>query len=60
MSGQVALSPRGTNSFGWAPIFIPEGYDRTYAELSHQEQAPIAMRNKALNELRAFLATRYK
>jgi len=34
MSGNIALKPKGDNSFGWAPLFIPDGMDRTYAELS--------------------------
>ncbi len=55
MAGSVSDSPRGSNSFGWASVFIPEGYDKTYAELTNEEQAPIAMRNKALKELREFL-----
>lgn len=55
MAGSVAEAPRGENSFGWAPIFIPEGFDKTYAELTNEEQAPIAMRNKALSKLHAIL-----
>ena len=47
----------GDNSFGWSPIFIPEGYEKTYAELSTEEQAPVAMRNKALSKLRDFLSS---
>ncbi len=57
MVGSVALSPRGDNSFGWSPIFIPEGYEKTYAELSTEEQSLVAMRNKALPKLREFLTS---
>jgi non-canonical purine NTP pyrophosphatase (RdgB/HAM1 family) len=57
MTGSVVSSPRGNNSFGWAPIFMPDGYDKTYAELSDKEQAPIAMRNIALAKLREFLVS---
>ena len=55
MAGTVAESPRGDNSFGWSPIFIPEGYDKTYAELSDDERAPFAMRNVALKKFRDFI-----
>ncbi len=56
MAGTVAQSPRGDNSFGWSPVFIPEGYDKTYAELSDDERAPFAMRNIALKKFRDFIA----
>ncbi len=55
MEGTVALSPRGANSFGWANVFIPEGMERTYAELTREEQVPIAMRRKALEKLRSIV-----
>jgi len=53
MRGMVADHPRGGNSFSWGSIFIPTGSNRTYAELSHEEQERIAMRKKALRHLRA-------
>jgi non-canonical purine NTP pyrophosphatase (RdgB/HAM1 family) len=55
MEGTVAEHPRGSNSFGWAAIFVPTGMTKTYAELSNEEQAPIAMRRKALEKLRALI-----
>jgi inosine triphosphate pyrophosphatase len=55
MAGTIAEHPKGDNSFGWAPVFIPDGMDRTYAELSKEEQKPIAMRNKAFEKLRVLL-----
>ena len=51
MEGTVADHPRGANSFGWASVFVPAGTTKTYAELSNEEQAPIAMRRKALEKL---------
>lgn len=48
MHGTVAEHPRGGNSFGWGDIFIPEGQDLTYAEMSVEEQGQHAMRRKAL------------
>lgn len=55
MAGSVADHPQGGNSFGWANIFIPDGMTKTYAELTHAEQEPIAMRRKALEKFRALL-----
>lgn len=51
MSGVVAETPKGTRSFGWAAIIIPEGKTKTYAEMSDEEQAEVAMRKKALKKL---------
>ncbi len=51
MPGTVADTPRGTRSFGWASIIIPEGKTKTYAEMSDEEQAEVAMRKKALEKL---------
>ena len=55
MEGTVAMSPKGSNGFGWASVFIPDGYDKTYAEMTHEEQSPISMRNIALKKLREYL-----
>jgi non-canonical purine NTP pyrophosphatase (RdgB/HAM1 family) len=55
MEGTVAEHPCGSNSFGWAAIFVPAGMTKTYAELSNEEQVPIAMRRKALEKLRALI-----
>jgi len=55
MRGTIAEHPKGERSFGWAPIVIPEGLDKTYAELSDEEQEEVAMRVKALKKLRTLL-----
>lgn len=55
MAGTISDSPKGSNSFGWSSIFIPEGHDRTYAEMADEERASFAMRNKALKGVREFL-----
>ncbi|HEY0948421.1 MAG TPA: non-canonical purine NTP pyrophosphatase [Candidatus Paceibacterota bacterium] len=59
MPGSVADTPRGTRSFGWASIVVPEGKEKTYAEMSDEEQAEVAMRKKALLRLREALASLY-
>ena len=55
MAGTVSSSPLGSNSFGWASIFIPEGHEKTYAELTNDEHGPFSMRKKALKKLRDYL-----
>ena len=46
--GRLAEEPRGTNGFGYDPIFIPDGFTRTYAELTAEEKNQISHRSKAL------------
>lgn len=46
---------RGPPAFGWDPIFQPEGYTKTYAELSAAEKNAISHRSCALHSLRTFL-----
>ena len=53
--GRLAESPRGTNGFGYDPIFIPDGFSRTYAELTSEEKNKISHRAKALEKMREIL-----
>lgn len=49
--GKLAESPRGTNGFGYDPIFIPDGFDRTYAQLSDDEKNQISHRAQAVKKI---------
>lgn len=51
MRGCIARTPRGENGFGYDPLFIPEGYEVTSAELSPEEKNAISHRGKAFREL---------
>ncbi len=53
--GVLAESPRGTNGFGYDPIFIPDGFTRTYAELTAEEKNKISHRARALAKMREIL-----
>ena len=49
--GQVIHEPRGTNGFGYDPLFIPDGYSQTTAELNLDEKNKISHRAKAFKSL---------
>lgn len=49
--GQIALSPRGTAGFGYDPVFIPDGYTQTLAELGSPVKNKISHRRRALEGL---------
>ena len=53
--GRVAEQPRGRHGFGWNAVFIPEGSDKTYAEMTDQEVEAFSFRAQAIAKLRAFL-----
>ena len=60
MPGRLVRAPRGTNGFGYDPIFVPTGYDRTSAELSVAEKDAISHRGQALRALAQELAGRFE
>lgn len=49
------VPPRGELGWGWDPIFEPEGYDKTYGEMTMEEKTDISMRRIALQKLKDFL-----
>jgi XTP/dITP diphosphohydrolase len=53
--GVLVPKPRGTRGFGYDPIFVPAGWDRTMAELTDDEKDRISHRGRALRELGALL-----
>lgn len=53
--GSIIEGQRGINGFGYDPIFLIEGSDRTMAELSEDEKNRISHRGKALNEVLKYL-----
>ena len=53
--GTIAPSPRGERGFGWDPIFIPEGHEKTWGEMTIEEQKETSMRRIALKKLEIFL-----
>lgn len=53
--GGIAHSKQGAGGFGYDPVFIPEGYDRTFAELGDDVKNRISHRAKATEKLVAYL-----
>ncbi len=51
VDGQIALTPQGSSGFGFDPIFIPDGYQQTFAELGAEIKNKISHRGRALNQL---------
>ena len=54
--GRLGESPRGTNGFGYDPIFLPDGYTRTYAELTADEKNQISHRARSFAKMKNLLA----
>ena len=50
--GTILSAPRGENGFGYDPVFRPDGFDRSMAELTMEEKNAISHRGKALAQFR--------
>ncbi len=55
VKGTIAYGPRGTNGFGYDPVFIPTGYRSTFAELEPGEKNRISHRSAALQKCMGYL-----
>ena len=55
INGQIIEERIGTNGFGYDPIFVADGYQKTFAELTLEEKARISHRGIAVKELIIFL-----
>ena len=55
MEGSIAKARSGAGGFGYDPVFMPEGYDCTAAELSEEQKNAISHRGKALRAMAAAL-----
>ena len=55
IDGKISTKPKGSNGFGYDPIFIPEGHEKTFAEMSIKEKNTMSHRKIALMKLESFL-----
>ncbi len=55
LEGTIADKPRGEGGFGWDVIFIPQGYTKTYAEMSEKEMFEVSLRRLALEKLKKII-----
>lgn len=53
------IKPVGENGFGWDRIFKPDGYNKTFAEMSFKEKNKISMRRNVFMKLKSFLEKEY-
>lgn len=53
--GNIAFEPKGDEGFGYDPIFIPDGFSCSFAELSEDEKNNISHRGRALKKLLTYL-----
>ena len=53
--GRIGFEPRGNNGFGYDPLFIPFGFEQTFAELGEEAKNRLSHRSKALEKLSARL-----
>jgi XTP/dITP diphosphohydrolase len=59
-SGRIVLSSRGNNGFGYDPIFIPEGYEHTFAQLGNGIKNSISHRAIALEKMIHIMVKHYQ
>jgi inosine triphosphate pyrophosphatase len=50
----VIVEPRGARDFGWDPVFQPDGYEQTYAELPKEVKNKISHRYRAIDLMREY------
>jgi len=55
IEGEILENERGTNGFGYDPLFLPKGFTRAYAELSLEEKNQISHRARAMQKAAEFL-----
>ena len=54
-NGRIAVKPSGTNGFGYDPVFVPDGFDQTFGEISAEIKQKISHRARATAKIIRFL-----
>lgn len=55
VGGTIIFTKRGNQGFGYDPIFVPNGFDRTFAEMTISEKSSLSHRARAFSKLEKFL-----
>ena len=55
VEGRIAEAESGAEGFGYDPLFVPDGFDRTFAEMSAEEKNAVSHRGRAVRKLAEFL-----
>lgn len=55
VEGHISMEPFGTGGFGYDPLFVPEGFDRTFGEMDAPEKHGLSHRGQAMGKFRAYL-----
>jgi len=55
IEGTISKTIRGSSGFGWDPIFIPDGFDKSFAEMTSEEKNVVSMRRHALENMKVSL-----
>ena len=57
VEGRLVRVPRGSGGFGYDPVFLPDGFDRTTAEMTAEEKDAISHRGRAFRALTPFIVS---
>jgi XTP/dITP diphosphohydrolase len=55
VAGRIAVAPRGESGFGYDPVFVPAGYERTFAEMKAEEKNRLSHRARAFSKIKKYL-----
>lgn len=55
VDGKIIENQRGTSGFGYDPVFLPDGFEQTFAEMSDEEKNCISHRGRAMRKMMDFL-----
>ena len=55
VEGDIILKPAGGEGFGYDPVFLPQGFDQTFAEMSEEQKNTISHRYRAVLSMKRFI-----